>query len=73
MKIARVLEGGPPVLLLLSRETCVGYVIVWQGVREGGRESWRVWGGGRGWLEGGLRVGGRIGICRSAARRKWGG
>ena len=73
MKIARVLEGGPPVLLPLSRETCVGYVIVWRDVREGGRGSWRVWGGGQGWLGGGPRVGGRIRIRRSAARRKWGG
>ena len=45
MKIARVLEGGPPVLLPLSRETCVGYVIVWRGMREGGLGECGVKGG----------------------------
>lgn len=35
-KNARGLECGPPVLLPLSRETCVGYVIMWWGAKEGG-------------------------------------
>ena len=36
MKMARGLGWGPLVLPPLSGETCVGYVTLWQGEREGG-------------------------------------
>ena len=40
MKMAHGLGWGPLVLPPLSGETSAGYVTMWHGGEEGGRESW---------------------------------